>query len=58
MEKIAEYFIESDNTVNLSNQFTFAEICNSDDLKTLVSDGTSIILNNGSSDLSISDALD
>jgi len=52
------YYIEADATIVLSNQYTFAELCNSDDLKTLISDGTSLVLNNGSVDLNISNALD
>lgn len=52
------YYIEADSTVSLSDQFTFAEICNSNDLKDLVSDGTSLTINNGIVDLSIDETLD
>ena len=51
------YYLNANSTVTLSDQFSFSEICDSNDLKTLVSDGTSVTINNGSIDLSISDAL-
>jgi hypothetical protein len=51
------YLVEADSTINLSDQFTFAEICDSNDLKTLISDGTSLILEDGVSELTISEAL-
>lgn len=49
--------VDAAGQLDLSELFDFEDISNSDDLKSLVSNGT-LIINDGASDLSISDGLD
>lgn len=51
------YKLLSDETTNITNQFSYEDLCNSTDIKTLISDGTSLIINDGINDLSIDEAL-
>ena len=50
------YKLLSEETSNITNQFSYEDLCNSSDIKTLIS-AESLVINDGVSDLSVDDAL-
>lgn len=49
--------LKADETTTISEQIKYDILCNSESLKTLISDGTSIVVNDGIDDLSITNAI-
>lgn len=51
------YILKADTTSIISDQIKYESLCNSDSLKALINDGTTLIINDGINDLSIDEAL-